>query len=208
MRPGGGTARASVGVAVAAAAVLAALLLPGAAAARKPVISHLDGNQLSLYDAETGKDSAPLPVAIADPNTFRYGISKNGRFVFFNDANKKLHLLDRNGNREVPLPGIDIYANPGFLTVSNFGLLAFDDNANGPAVVYDSNSKQFVPTGFAANSGHRQTQLSGTGEFLATTCMQAGNCVVDPPSGVAPFVQSLASRTNAPVADDPNRDEE
>ena len=77
-----------------------------------------------------------------------------------NDAAKKLHLLDRATNAQVPLPGIDVYANPGSLSVSNTGRIAFDDNGNGPALVYESATGQFVETGLAAANGHRQTRLS------------------------------------------------
>lgn len=181
-------------VALAAAALALLLALPGPASARKPIISHVEGNQLFLYDAEREKEEGPLPIPIADPNTFRYGISLNGRYVFFNDANKKLHLFDRAKKEEISLPGIDIYMNPGFLTVSSFGLLAFDNNGNGPAVVYNGLTGSFQPTGFPAVNGHRQTVLSAFGTFLATTCMT--DCVADLGNDTAPFVQDLIGLAN------------
>jgi hypothetical protein len=181
------------------------VLLPAAAGARKPIVSYVDGGQLKLYDAETGTDIPPpnVPVPAAG---FRYGMSSNGRYVFYNDADKKLHLLDRATNAQVPLPGIDVYANPAFLTVSNSGLLAFDNNINGPALVYNSATGKFQDVGFPPNSGHRQTQLSPGGGFLATTCMT--NCVVNPGADSDPFLQDVNAKTDLGVPDDNNKDEE
>ncbi len=194
--------------ATAVVALLVACLLPATALARKPIITYVEGNQLRLYDAELGQDLTPPPVAVATPAQFRYGMSLNGRYIFFTDANKKLHLLDRDTDQEIALPGIDIYANPGFLTVSDGGLLAFDNNANGPAVVYNSATGQFVPTGFPPMNGHRQTQLSGNGQFLATTCGPVAGCVVNLGTDSNPYVQNLANQTDTGVPDNPNRDEE
>jgi hemolysin type calcium-binding protein len=197
--------RSSRSLTVVVSIVAAMLLATAAAQARKPVIAYVEGGQFKLFDAEAGTDIAPPPIPVAAAG-FRFGMSSNGRYVFFNDAAKKLHLLDRATNQPVALPGIDVYANPGFLSASNTGLLAFDNNANGPALVYDSNAKQFVQTGFAANNGHRQTQLSPEGGFLATTCM--ANCVVDLGADSNPYLQNLASRSDLGVPDDNNRDEE
>jgi hypothetical protein len=187
-------------------ATLVVFLLPATALARKPIISYVEGNQLRLYDAELNQDLAPPPVTVADPAQFRYGMSLNGRYIFFTDANKKLHLLDRTIDQEISLPGIDVYPNPNFLTVSNDGLLAFDNNANGPAVVYNAATHQFVPTGLPPNNGHRQTKLSGNGQFLATTCLT--NCVVDFGGDSNPYVQNLVTQTDTGVPDDPNTGEE
>lgn len=195
-------------VALAAVATLVAFLLPATALARKPIISYVEGNQLRLYDAELAQDLTPPPVAVANPAQFRYGMSLNGRYVFFTDANKKLHLLDRTTDQELALPGVDVYANPNFLTVSNDGLLAFDNNANGPAVVYNSTTQQFVSTGFPPNNGHRQTKLSGNGQFLATTCGPVANCAVDLGADSNPYVQNLVSQTDTGVPDNAMRDEE
>jgi Ca2+-binding RTX toxin-like protein len=178
-----------------AAGILTLLVaFPAGASARKPIIAYVDQGLLKLHDAEKGKDLAPLPVPIANPNQFRFGISQSGRYVFFNDANKKLHLLDRQRKIEIPLPGIDIYNNPAFLTVNNNGVVAFDNNVNGPAVVYNSSTGQFVTTGFAADNGHRQTQLSGHGRFLATTCMMT--CAANLGNDTGPFVQDLSTATD------------
>jgi hypothetical protein len=191
-----------------AVAALIACLLPASADARKPIISYVENNQLRLFDAETGQDLPPPAVPSPTPTGFRYGMSLNGRFVFFTDANKKLHLLDRTTNQELALPGIDIYMNPGFLTVSNDGMLAFDNNANGPAVVYNSATGQFVNTGFPPMNGHRQTKISGNGQFLATTCGPVAGCVVDLGTDSNPYVQNLGNQTDTGVPDVANRDEE
>ena len=86
-----------------------------------------------------------------------------------------------------------MYASPGSLTVSDAGLIGFDDNGNGPALVYNSATGQFVETGLAANNGHRQTRLSGHGLFLATTCNDS-NCVDDLDIGADPYVQDLSTK--------------
>jgi hypothetical protein len=207
----GGTATATVrrsAVLFTAAIAIVALAIPASASARKPIISYIEGNELRLYDAELDQD-ATLPVAVPNPAAqFRYSISLDGRYVFFNDAAKKLHLLDRTTGQEVPLPGIDVYANPNFLTVSTNGLLAFDNNANGPAVVYDSATGQFVNTGLPPMNGHRQTKLSGNGQFLASTCGPSAGCVVDLGSDSNPYVQNLSGQTDTGLPDDNASDEE
>jgi len=185
------------------------LLMPATALADFPVISYVDENGVfRLYEAEFNREvDPPPPVAVADPATFRYGISLSGRYVVFTDAAKKLHLLDRATNAQPPLPGIDVYANPGNLSVSNTGRIAFDDDSNGPAVVYDSAAGQFLDTGLAADNGHRQTRLSGDGLFLATTCNDSG-CVDNLDSGADPYVQNLATRTDTGLPNDALLDEE
>jgi hypothetical protein len=186
-----------------------ALLLaaPVAAAAREPVISYVDENGVfRLYDEQTEAEvEPPPPVPVANAATFRYGMSLDGRYIAFTDADKKIHLLDRATNTQLPLPGIDVHANPQNLTVSNTGLIAFDNNVNGPAVVYDSVSKAFINTGLAANNGHRQTRLSGDGRFLATTCMAV--CASNTATTEA-FVQDLVTRTDTAFPFDEDRDEE
>ncbi len=173
------------------------------ASAREPVIAYIEGGQFKLYDAEIDSDVAAPPVAIDGPQ-FRFGISRNGRYVFYVGGGV-LRLFDRDIPGEVPLPGIDVYAQPGFLTVSDGGLLAFDNNANGPAVAYNANTKAFVATGLIPTNGNRQTQLSGNGMFLATTC------VLDCPALAAnadPFVQDLVSMTDTAIPVDDMKDEE
>ncbi|MEA2408872.1 MAG: hypothetical protein QOE69_2991 [Thermoleophilaceae bacterium] len=183
------------------------LVAPAAASAREPVISYVDANGVfRLYDEETEAEVEPPPPVPANFLGFRYGISQDGRYVLFNDAAKKLHLLDRATNSQLPLPGIDVYTNPGGLTVSNTGLIGFDDNSNGPAVVYDSGQGQFVDTGLGANNGHRQTRLSADGRFLATTCVT--NCVVDLGSDANPYVQDLGTKLDTAFPDDNGADEE
>lgn len=184
------------------------LAAPAVASARAPLISYVgSGGVLRLYDAETKADVEPPPPVTANFMGFRYALSQNGRYVVFNDAAKTLHLLDRATNSQRPLPGIDVYTNPGGLTVSDTGLIGFDDNGNGPAVVYDSARGAFVDTGLAANNGHRQTRLSADGRFLGTTCNDS-NCVDDLDMGADPYVQDLAAKLDTGFPNDPNLDEE
>jgi hypothetical protein len=183
------------------------LAAPAVASAREPVISYVDQNGVfRLYDAERDAEVEPPPPLAANFMGFRYGISQDGRYVVFNDPAKKLHLLDRATNSQPPLPGIDVYANPGGLTVSDTGLIAFDDNGNGPAVAYDSGKGSFVDTGLGANNGHRQPRLSANGRFLATTCVT--NCIVDLGSDANPYVQDLATKLDTAFPDDDGADEE
>jgi hypothetical protein len=171
------------------------LLAPAAALARKPVISYVDeGGVFRLYDSELGTEVDPPPAVPANFLGLRYGVSLNGRYIAFNDELKKLHLLDRETGTQVPLPGIDVYTNPGSLTVSNTGRIAFDDDGSGPAVVYETGTGQFLDTGLGAPNNHRQTRLSGDGLFLATTCPSL--CVDSLGLGGDPYVQDLSSKSN------------
>jgi hypothetical protein len=183
------------------------LLAPATALAREPVISYVDaGGTFRLWDEELNAEVSPPPPVPANFAGFRYGMSHQGRYIVFNDAQKKLHLLDRATNTEVPLPGIDVYTNPGGLSVSDNGLISFDDNSNGPAVVYSSAAGAFVETGLAADNGHRQTRLSGDGRFLATTCVDP--CIVDSGGDADPYVQDLTAKADTAFPDDNARDEE
>jgi hypothetical protein len=186
------------------------LLAPAVALARKPVISYVDENGVfRLYDSEPGTEVEPPPAVPANFLGFRYGISLNGRYIVFNDAGKRLHLLDRATSTEIPLPGIDVYTavGPGGLTVSDTGRIAFDNNGNGPALVYESATSRFLDTGLAADNGHRQTRLSGDGHFLATTCDDSG-CIANLSIGVDPYVQDLASKLDTGFPSDATADEE
>jgi hypothetical protein len=184
------------------------LVMPAAAWAREPVISYVDQDGVfRLYDEQTEAEVNPPPPVPANFAGFRYGMSLNGRYIVFNDAQKKLHLLDRATNTQIPLPGIDVYTNPGSLTVSDNGLIAFDDNGNGPALVYSSATRAFVDSGLAADNGHRQTRLSGDGRFLGTTCND-DNCVDDLDMGADPYIQNLGAKLDTAFPADDNRDEE
>jgi hypothetical protein len=184
------------------------LLAPATAAARRPVISYIDEHgALRLYDATRKKDIHPPRVRTFRPiKQFRYGISANGRYVVYNDSAKNLHLLDRATRGEVPLPGVNVYTNPGNLSVSNAGLIAFDQNGNGSARVYDGARRRFVDTGLPADNGHRQTRLSADGRFLATSCTE--RCVRDTGGGADVFLQDLRTRSDTGFAADKSRDEE
>jgi hypothetical protein len=186
------------------------LVMPAAAWAREPVISYVDQDGVfRLYDEQLEAEVNPPPPVPANFPGFRYGMSLNGRYIVFNDdaAARKLHLLDRATNTQVPLPGIDVYTNPGSLTVSDNGLIAFDDNGNGPALVYSSTTRAFVDSGLADDNGHRQTRLSGNGRFLGTTCND-DMCVDDLDMGADPYIQDLGTKLDTGFPNDANRDEE
>jgi hypothetical protein len=171
------------------------------AAARAPLISYVEDGTLRLFDAEVGVDVAAPPIEI--PGLIpRYSISLNGRFVFWLDdaMPKQLHLFDRASGEEVALPGIDVYTNPGGLTVSEGGLVAFDDNGNGPTLAYDPGVGDFVDSGLDAMNGHRQSRLSGDGRFLATTCVTG--CEVDLGGDASAYVQDLAGGVDTGFPDD------
>jgi pimeloyl-ACP methyl ester carboxylesterase len=88
---------------------------------------------------------------------------------------------------------------PGSLSVSNTGQIAFDDNGEGPALVYASATNGFVDTGLGASNTQRQTAISGDAGFLATTCMTG--CVTDQGADSSAFVQDLASKTDTGFPD-------
>ena len=206
-----------------AIAMLIVLAIPAGASGREPIVSYVDGaGTFRLYDAQLDQELPPPPVPVPPGfPQFRWGMSLDGRYIVFNDADKRLHLLDRATSTQVPLPGIDIDVNsdgvvdvnPGSLTVSNTGLIGFDANGNGPARVYSSVTKTFLDTGLdpdPANpsNGHRQTELSGDGRFLATTCLASGGCIVDLGSGSNPYVQNLTTKQDTGFPNVAARDEE
>ncbi len=180
-----------------------ALALAGAAQARKPIVAYIDQttHKLALYDAETGANLTPPSITITSTPGFQdaMAMSFDGRYVFYAGSDDKLHLFDRSGaGSAVPLPGIDIYAKPTGLSVSNTGLVAFDNNVNGPAVVYDSASGSFVDSGLDSSTNHsRQSHLSGDGHFLATTCNDlAPACPVDSGGHSQLFVQDIPGKAD------------
>ncbi|MEA2444555.1 MAG: hypothetical protein QOJ12_1847 [Thermoleophilales bacterium] len=190
--------------------------LAATAQARKPVVAYVDAqSHLVLYDAEAGSNLAAPSLTIPLVNNIRrFSVSFDGRFVVWVDSQLKIHLYDRSVNAERALPGIDVYTagmdRPAGLSVSDGGLVAFDDNSNGPAVAYDSNARAFAPTGLAAGNGHRQSHLSANGALLATTCNRGSmKCVVeDGGMGSRLFVQNLTTRTDTALADLTPNDEE
>jgi hypothetical protein len=169
------------------------------ASTRRPIIAYVNAaGAFSLYDAELGADIAapPLPA-----NLTRFSVSFSGRyFVYSHPATKHIHLYDRRSGSEVGIPGIDVYTNPNGLTVSDAGLIAFDDNSNGPSVAYDSVTRTFVDTGLAADNGHRQDHLSADGRFLATTCVSS--CATATGGDADPFLQDLTAKALVPFPDD------
>jgi hypothetical protein len=183
------------------------LVAPATALARKPVISYVDeSGLLRLYDSELGADVDPPPAVPANFLGFRYSISLNGRYVVFNDPAKKLHLLDRASGTQVDLPGIDVYADPGSLSVADTGLIAFDNGGSGGTVVYDSGSRATVTTGLT--SGHRQPRLSGDGRRIATTCDDtASTCVAAYDPGPDPYLWDLPNQLDAGFPHDAGAEE-
>jgi hypothetical protein len=189
-------------------AVAGLLALSPSAWARKPIISYLDAQgNFKLYDAETGSNLSPgVPVPPGGANQFRWGMSLDGRYIVFTDANKKLHLLDRLNDQQVPLPGIDVNANPANLTVSNTGLIGFDNNSNPPAYLYDSVARKFVDAGLGdANPSNptnvqRQPRLSGDGNFMAMTCFDNAmtTCFTTNDGDSDVFLQNLAAKQQVP----------
>lgn len=168
-----------------------------AAGPPRPVISFVDANGFHLFDLQKKKEIKRPPVPVANAATFRYGMSLDGRFVVYTDAGKKLHLLDRFNGQERPLPGIDTSTNPGNLTASDAGLIAFDDNGNGPTKVYDSKARKFVDVGFSAANKQRQPKFSGNGRYLATTCLDGDKCVKKLSAANSdPFVQDVVNRVD------------
>jgi hypothetical protein len=184
------------------------------AVARRPVVAYVDPQgHFGLYDSETRTDVAPPPVP---DGVQRFATSLDGRYVLYADGAPPhhLHLYDRRARAAVALPGVDVFANPDGLTVSDGGLIAFDDNSNGPTRAYDSKTKAFVSTGLVnpdsmseSDNFHRQPRLSGDGRWLATTCQ--AHCVTGTPvSGSDLFVQNLTTKTDFPMPNALNHDNE
>jgi Ca2+-binding RTX toxin-like protein len=186
---------------VAAGLAALACALPAMAPAREPIISYIDDGKIKLYDAELNRDIAPLPVPVFDEMQIRYAMSFFGRYVVYTDAAKDIHLYDRATSAEVPLPGINTAVNPTFLGVSDTGRISFDDNVNGPTVVYDSRSGAFIPTGFPANNTNRQPKINGNGTIVVTTCLDM-DCVVDDMDADSDvYVQDLTTKSDTGFPD-------
>jgi hypothetical protein len=131
--------------------------------------------QLTFYDSELGTNVPAPALTVAIVNGLaRFTVSQNGRYIAYLDTASKVHLFDRSTSSEVALPG---FTGPGLaLSVSNTGLIANDDNNNGPPSLYDAAAHapvnpNLVPDDATPTNGHRQSHLSGDGHFLATTCL-------------------------------------
>jgi hypothetical protein len=187
------------------------LALAPAAAARKPIISYVDAQEtFQLFDAETGANISPpppVPVPAGKGAQLSWAMSQNGRFVAFNDLAGKLHLLDRSNNQQVSLP--DIAAGKGGnvnLTVSDTGLIAYDNASNPPTFVFDSTAGQFVDVGLGdANPSEpknvlRQPRFSGDGKFMVNTCFDNAEtaCFTTGDSDSDVFMQNLAAKQQVP----------
>lgn len=189
---------------------LATLAVSSAAQARKPLISYLDAQgSFQLYDAEAGANVSPAPPvpvpAEHNVNQFTWGMSLDGRYIVFTDAKKKLHLLDRSSNQEVPLPGIDKVGQPANLTVSNTGLIGYDNNSNKPTYVYDSVAETLFNTGLDAKpqnptNERRQPRISGDGKFMVTTCFDnnESTCFTTGDGDSDVLMQNLVTKQQVP----------
>ncbi len=200
---------------VASAAVVALGLAAAPASARDPVIAYLNtSNQLQLYDSQTGA-AVPAP-SVTVSGAHGFAVSFDGRYIaYIAKSDGNIHLFDRVANAEIPLPGINIYTggqSPDDLSVSDTGLIAFDDGGTGGTVVYKSAIGTFVPTGLSTsgNSGPRDPALSGDGNFLATTCITASPPATSTcpspnfnPGHATLFLQTLMTQTDTglPVID-------
>jgi hypothetical protein len=200
--------------------VVATLAAAGAAQARAPVIAYQDGSRhLQLYDSQTGAPVSAPALTFRQFVQIPFAVSFDGRYVAYvaDGSGYAIHLFDRVRNAEIPLPGIDIYttsaSHPSNLSVSDTGLIAFDDDGNSGVVVYDSATGSFIATGLPPDSDNpngehpRQPVLSGDGKFLATTCITGATSTCPDPNlnnGHATlFLQSLATGTDTglPVID-------
>jgi len=176
------------------------------ASARGPVIAYLSASrQLQLYDSQAGAAvSAPALTVKNTQNAF--AVSFDGRYIaYIAESDGLIHLFDRVTNAEIPLPGINIYTGgefPDDLSVSDTGLIAFDDGGNVGVVVYNSATGKFVPTGLSTsgNAGPRDPVLSGDGRFLATTCITGPNTTCPNPNlnstHATLFLQNLVTQTD------------
>jgi hypothetical protein len=189
---------------------------PAGASARAPVIAYVDltTHKVQLYDAQTASAVVAPNLTVKAP-LYPFAVSFDGRYIAYLSASDgKIHLYDRGVSAEVPLPGINIYSSPDNLSVSDNGLIAFDNAASGGAVVYSSATGSFVTTGLPTiNNGHRQPELSAGGLFLATTCITGGTDCVNNTinSGHSTlFVQNLTTRadTGLPLLNGAGKDEE
>ena len=200
------------GLGVALSVALAAVLgLAPTASARKPIISYVDQQaHFQLYDAEAGANVSPpppVPVPEGKSSQLSWATSANGRYIAFNDAKGKLHLLDRSSNQEVPLP--DVVVGKGGtinLTVSDTGLIGYDKNSNPPTYVFDSSTGKYVDVGLGdANPSEptnvlRQPRFSGDGNFMVSTCFDDKEtaCFTTGDSDSDVFMQDLATKKQVP----------
>jgi hemolysin type calcium-binding protein len=212
------TSRSVCAVAPPIIALAALLALAPAASARRPIISYIDEQEhFQLYDAELGANVSPapnVPVPKGKAGQFKWGMSGDGRYIVFKDEKKHLHLLDRNTNAEVPLPGIDeavlaetmLPPNPDNLTVSDTGVIAFDNASNPPTFVYDSSAGHFVDVGLGDKNPNepenevRQPRLSGDGNFMVNTCFdnEEKTCFQSGDGDSDVYMQDLASKQRVP----------
>ena len=181
------------------ASLLALIVLPSAAQARKPIVAYVDaGQRLHLYDAQLGREVAAPALAI--PDRIRgFGVSSDGHYIAYRDAAKVTHLYDRSRGTDTALP--DAQGTPR--SVSNAGVIASDAADNGPTRLYDGVAKKALPSGLDDANGdnkHRQSRISGDGRFLATTCL--AGCLKDTGGDSDLFVEDLRALADTAFPDD------
>ncbi len=177
------------------------------ARARDPVIAYLNASrQLQLYDSQTSAAVSAPAITVKNAQN-ALAVSFDGRYIaYIATSDGDIHLFDRVANAELPLPGINIYTSggqfPDDLSVSDTGLVAFDDGGNGGVVVFNSVTGKFVLTGLSTsgNAGPRDPALSGDGKFLATTCITGPGTTCPNPNLNSThstlFVQNLVTQTD------------
>jgi hypothetical protein len=204
--------RYSFGLGSALSLVVAGLLaLAPVASARKPIISYVDEQgHFQLYDAETGANvspSPPVPAPEGKGSQLSWATSANGRYIAFNDAKGKLHLLDRTSNQEVKLPDVAVGKGGTVnLTVSDTGLIGYDNNSNPPTFVLDSGTGQYVDVGLGdadpsePTNVLRQPRFSGDGSFMVNTCFDNAEtaCFGTGDSDSDVYMQDLSTKKQVP----------
>ena len=184
-------------IAVLTAIVL--LLSSSAAEAREPVVSYVKNEKLRLYDLEL--DERVRGPKLTIPGMVpRFAVSLDGRYVFYSDEGE-LHLFDRKRDAEraasrhrhlrQPRRADRLGHRPGRPSTTTATARPSSTTAK---------AKDFVETGLDAMNGHRQTELSLNGRFLATTCVT--DCEEDLGGDASAFVQDLSNGLDTAFPDD------
>ncbi len=171
------------------------------------MIAYLNtSRELQLFDSQAGATSS-VPTLTVKNSQNAFAVSFDGRYIaYIAKSDGLIHLYDRTANAEIPLPGINIYTSggefPDDLSVSDTGLIAFDDGGNVGVAVYNSATGKFIPTGLSTsgNAGPRDPLLSGDGKFLATTCITGPGTTCPNPNLNSThstlFLQNLVTKTD------------
>ena len=199
------------GLGVALSVALGAMLgLAPPASARKPIISYVDQQaHFQLYDAEAGANvSPPPPVPVPEGKASQLGwaTSANGRYIVFNDAEGKLHLLDRSSNQEVPLPNIVVAKAARQLDRQRHRAGRLRQEQQPAHLCFDSSTGQYVDVGLGDATPSeptnvlRQPRFSGDGNFMVNTCFDNAEtaCFTTGDSDSDVFMQDLATKEQVP----------